>query len=100
MWRRIVDPGAAGSKDQSSNEPLWRVSASFHLRQPPGRDREIIARDDGAGDLFLHYSAIMVTGFKAMQEGERVSFEVSQGQKGPQAERVRSLERHEDPQAS
>jgi cold shock protein len=60
----------------------------------------IIARDDGAGDLFLHYSAIMVTGFKAMQEDERVSFEVSQGQKGPQAERVRSLERHEDPQAS
>jgi CspA family cold shock protein len=44
---------------------------------------------DGGGDLFVHFSAIQASGFKTLTEGQRVSFEVTQGQKGPAAENVR-----------
>ena len=39
----------------------------------------------------MHYSAIEGTGYKSLEEGERVEFEVSQGQKGPQADNVRKV---------
>ena len=44
---------------------------------------------DGGGDLFVHFSAIQASGFKTLTEGQRVSFDVAQGQKGPAAENVR-----------
>ena len=43
-----------------------------------------IERDDGK-DVFVHYSAISATGFRSLQEGQRVEFVVTQGQKGPAA---------------
>ena len=46
-----------------------------------------IERDDGK-DVFVHYSAISGTGFRSLQEGQRVEFVVTQGQKGPAAEDV------------
>jgi CspA family cold shock protein len=50
-----------------------------------------IAPDQGDKDVFVHYSAIAGSGFKSLEEGQRVAFEVSQGQKGPQADNVRVL---------
>jgi len=44
---------------------------------------------DGGADVFVHYSAIQMDGYKALQEGQRVEFEVTQGAKGPQADAVR-----------
>jgi CspA family cold shock protein len=50
-----------------------------------------IAPEDGGEDLFVHFSAIQAQGYKSLDEGQRVSFEVGQGQKGPQATDVRPL---------
>ncbi|MEV0077314.1 cold-shock protein [Nocardia neocaledoniensis] len=50
-----------------------------------------IAQDGGGPDVFVHYSAISGSGFKSLEEGQRVEFEVGQGQKGPQAQDVRSI---------
>jgi cold shock protein len=44
-----------------------------------------ITPDGGGEDLFVHFSAIAGSGFKTLDEGAKVSFEVTQGQKGPQA---------------
>jgi cold shock protein len=49
-----------------------------------------IQQDDG-GDVFVHHSAIDMAGFKSLAEGDRVSFEVEQGQKGPAAKNVKKL---------
>jgi CspA family cold shock protein len=45
----------------------------------------------GGQDLFVHYSAIQSDGYRSLDEGQEVEFEVGQGQKGPQAEQVRPL---------
>ncbi len=44
---------------------------------------------DGGADVFVHYSAIQMDGYRTLEEGQRVEFEISQGQKGPQADMVR-----------
>jgi len=49
-----------------------------------------ITSDEG-NDVFVHYSQIQKDGFKSLEEGEKVQFDVVDGQKGPQAENVVSL---------
>jgi CspA family cold shock protein len=49
-----------------------------------------IEKSDG-GDVFVHFSAIQASGFKTLQEGQSVSFDVEQGPKGPSAVNVRSI---------
>jgi CspA family cold shock protein len=52
-----------------------------------------VTRDDGQKVCFVHHSAIQGQGFKTLTEGERVEFDVVQGQKGPAAENVTRLGR-------
>jgi len=49
-----------------------------------------IEKDEG-GDVFVHHSAIQATGFKTLAEGQRVSFDVVQGPKGPAAANVKAI---------
>ena len=51
-----------------------------------------ITPDDGGKDCFVHFSAIQGGGFRKLEEGQKVEFEVGQGQKGPQAENVTALD--------
>ena len=50
-----------------------------------------ITPDQGGEDLFAHFSAIQGSGFKTLAEGQRVSFEVTQGQKGKQASNIQPV---------
>jgi CspA family cold shock protein len=49
-----------------------------------------IERDSG-GDIFVHFSAIVADGYRTLEEGQRVEFIVTQGEKGPQAQEVSKL---------
>ena len=56
-----------------------------------GKGFGFIAPDDGGKDLFAHFKEIQSEGFKTLSENQRVEFDVTQGQKGPQASRIRIL---------
>ncbi len=49
-----------------------------------------ISPDDGSEDVFAHFSAISTSGHKTLNEGQKVSYDVTQGQKGKQASNIRS----------
>ena len=49
---------------------------------------------DGGPDVFCHYSSIQLDGYKTLQEGDAVSFEIVQGAKGPQTDQVTRLPSH------
>lgn len=49
-----------------------------------------IAPDDGTKDVFVHYSAIASSGFKVLSEGQKVTYDVENGAKGPQATNVKA----------
>lgn len=51
-----------------------------------------ITPQDGSKDVFVHFSAIQSAGFKSLEEGATVQYEVVQGQKGPQAQNVTVLQ--------
>lgn len=51
-----------------------------------------ITPDDGSEDLFAHFSAIEMKGFKSLKEGQKVTFEVVTGPKGKQAAHIKPLE--------
>jgi len=51
-----------------------------------------ISPEDGTADVFAHFSAISATGFRSLQEGQRVSYELTQGPKGAQASNITPAE--------
>ncbi|GAB5380460.1 MAG: cold-shock protein [Aliiglaciecola sp.] len=54
----------------------------------PEKGFGFITPDGGGADVFVHFRAIAIDGYKTLNEGQQVSFEIEQGQKGPQAANV------------
>ncbi len=50
-----------------------------------------IAPDDGGEDVFAHYTAIQATGYRSLNENQKVEFDIEQGQKGLQAANIRAI---------
>jgi cold shock protein len=50
-----------------------------------------ITPDDGGADVFAHFSAISSSGYRSLDENQKVEFDITQGQKGPQASNIRPL---------
>ena len=50
-----------------------------------------ITQADGGADVFVHFSSIQADGYRALEEGQEVEYQVGQGTKGPQAEQVRAV---------
>jgi len=82
----------------SSFESLERASLDLVRRQVQGKIKwfnnskgyGFIGRDDGP-DIFIHYSAIAGDGYRTLNEGDAVEFEIVQGSKGPQAANVTKI---------
>ena len=83
------------------NPPFFRVSRKkegAHVERLKGtvkwfnnaKGYGFLGRDDGP-DVFIHYSSITTEGYKSLQEGDQVEFEIVQGQKGPQAANVTKI---------
>jgi len=76
------DPPARNENSMAQGTVKW-----FNAEKGFG----FIAQDGGGADVFCHYSAIVSDGYKSLDEGQQVEFDVTQGQKGPQAENVRPI---------
>lgn len=50
-----------------------------------------IAQSNGGADVFVHHSALQMDGYRELHEGQKVEFDITQGQKGPQADNVSVL---------
>ncbi|MDH6441302.1 CspA family cold shock protein [Streptomyces canus] len=91
VFRRGVHRGDSGSVQCGSRHcPLGRFNMAsgtvkwFNAEKGFG----FIEQDGGGADVFAHYSNIATSGFRELQEGQKVTFDVTQGQKGPQAENI------------
>ena len=53
-----------------------------------GKGYGFLSRDDGGKDVFVHFSAIQITGYKTLKQGQRVDYDIIDGEGGPQADSV------------
>jgi CspA family cold shock protein len=82
-WNRAFPGNSARIKEGANVERLKGTVKWFNNAKGYG----FLGRDDGP-DVFIHYSSITTEGYKSLQEGDKVEFEIVQGQKGPQAANV------------
>jgi cold shock protein len=82
MWEHVLDPENV-ARGGNFVERMKGTVKWFNNAKGYG----FIGRADGP-DVFVHYSAINSEGYKSLQEGDQVEFEIAEGQKGPQASNV------------
>jgi CspA family cold shock protein len=73
---------AAGRKVMATGTVKW-----FSAEKGFG----FISSDDGSADVFVHHSAIKTDGFRTLEEGKKVEYDIVEGPKGPQADNVKPL---------
>src|ERR1700680_3589454 len=84
-WRQVATCGPnhyrhfGGSRDMATGTVKWFNDAKGY---------GFITPDDGGEDLFAHFSAIQMNGFKTLKEGQKVQFDIIQGPKGRQASNI------------
>ena len=83
LWLHVLGPQKDVRKEGAYVERLKGTVKWFNNAKGYG----FIGRADGP-DVFVHYSAITSEGYKSLQEGDQVEFEITEGQKGPQAANV------------
>jgi CspA family cold shock protein len=87
LAHRCIHPGAQHQKEfdmaQYAGSVKWFNNAKGY---------GFIGREDGGPDVFAHYSSIQSDGYKSLKEGQPVTFDIVQGEKGPQADKVMPLE--------
>lgn len=69
----------------------WKLATGTVKWFSPEKGFGFITPDDGSADVFVHFSAISGEGYRNLDEGQKVEYDVTQGQKGPQASNVRPL---------
>jgi len=86
---QLVGPASAGLTGQQGKEsPMAQGTVKwFNAEKGFG----FIEQDGGGADVFVHYSAITTSGYRSLDEGQRVEFDITQGPKGPQAENVSAI---------
>ena len=84
--REGQQPGPAGERKEGSHVATGTVKW-FSSEKGFG----FITPEDGTADVFVHFSAISGDGYRNLDESQRVQYDVSQGQKGPQAANVRPV---------
>lgn len=87
-WRPAVPVRRAGNAAQSEGSGTVAQGSVKWFNAEKGYGFIAV---DGGQDVFVHFSAIEMDGYKALEDGQRVEFEIAQGQKGPQAEHVRVI---------
>jgi CspA family cold shock protein len=85
-WRAVQRQGASESKEGKDKMAVGTVKW-FNATKGFG----FIKPDDGGQDLFVHQTEIQMQGYRQLDEGQRVEFEVGEGKKGPQATAVRPV---------
>jgi CspA family cold shock protein len=90
---KVVSGWDGNPKSGTDQRPLKEISMAtgtvkwFNAEKGFG----FIAPDDGSADVFAHYSAIASSGYKSLDENQKVQFDITQGPKGPQAENIQPL---------
>ncbi len=90
LHTRLVRPAAprAGARTPSQHKVTQDMQYGTVKWFNDAKGFGFIAPEDGSADVFVHHSAIASEGFRSLQEGQRVSYEVTQGPKGAQASGV------------
>jgi cold shock protein len=83
-----IAPGVPGTQQVPHKEGSMATGTVKWFNDAKGYG--FITPDDGGEDLFAHFSAITMSGFKTLKEGQKVSFEVTQGPKGKQASNIQA----------
>ena len=84
-------PGSREVRERNIGKEKMRVAQGTVKWFNADKGFGFISVDGGGQDVFVHFSAIESSGYRSLDENQRVEFDITQGQKGPQAEHVRPV---------